>query len=236
MPHAQSLISKLLVRASLPATCLFAVGLAAAPALAAPAQPSEAAANRAANAQDLVSATTGVIKTMDQEPQMSALLKQAKGVLVIPQYGNQNDGGPGRGVVLFNNGRGWSDPAFYNFRSISLGPTTQYGSLGSVVLIAVNQHALDAFKSNQPFAIGRDSGLTVANYQQASGEPTGHADFVMWTDLYRDFNKIPTHVAGVQWNGTENDAYYGHNVDANNIMNGAAKNAKADTLTKVLPG
>jgi hypothetical protein len=100
----------------------------------------------------------------------------------------------------------------------------------------MNQHALDAFKKDQPFNIGRGSGLTVANYDQATGEPVRHEDFVMWTDLYRDFNKVPTRIADVEWNGAENNAYYGHNVDAANIMNGSAKNAQADSLTKVLPG
>jgi len=229
-------LSKRLACAASPVTCLVTLGLVVAPAVAEAASSSEATANQAAQAQNLIDASTGIVKTLEQEPHMDALLKKAKGILVIPQYGSNNDGGPGQAVALLDNGRGWSDPAFYTFRSVNLGPTAKYGSLGSVVLVARDQHALDAFKNDRPFSIGRRSSLTVANYDQATGAPTGHGDLLMWTDLYRDFNKVPTDIRGIRSNGVENQAYYGRNVDASNIMNGSAKNARADSLTKVLPG
>lgn len=235
MSNHQSPLSSLFVRAALPGTCIIALGLLT-PAFAAPAQPGEAVANQAAQDQNRVEASVGILKTIEQEPDMASLLKDAKGIVVIPQYGSEHDGGAGKSVVVFRTKDGWSDPAFYAFSGISLGPHVKYGSLGSVVLIATNQHAMDALKKGQPFTIGGDSGLSVANYDQANGQPTAHKDFIMWTDVFRDFNQVPVHVAKVDWNSAENNAYYGQKVNAGQIIGGSATNSKGRKLTQVLPG
>lgn len=226
-----------------PVACILAAGLAVAPAAAQtsvqkdkPAASSEATANRVANDQDLVNAATGIVKTIKQDPHMAALLVKAKGVFIIPKYGHSSDGGSGRGVVLANNDHGWSDPAFYTYRHINLGPTVQYGSLGSVVLVLMDQHALNAFKAGQAFSIDHKSSLSVADYRRAPESQMAKDDIVMWSDLYRNLSGVPARITGIAWNGAENQAYYGQSVDAGKVIDGSATNAKADALTKVLPG
>lgn len=230
----------------LPLASLFAMGLAIAPALAeqnGTAEPTSATKSDQAPAnqwqvsedQSLVNELAGVVKTMEAEPHLADLLKKAKGVFIVPKYGREGYGRNGTGVVLVDHDNKWTDPAFYDFRRISLGPKVQ-ASAGSVALLLMDQRAVDAFKNPRAFSLKAGSGLSIYNYSRNAKIAGGRHDIVMWTDVFRDFARVPVSISDISWDAPHNQAYYGRNIEMKNILDGAATNAGADNLKQILPG
>src|ERR1051326_5697969 len=100
------------------------------------------------------------LKTDKEFGNAIALMKRAKGVLVVPSLikgGFFVGGEGGTGVLLTRTAAGWSYPAFYTLASASFGLQIGVEQAELVVLI-MNDKALNAVMRNE-FKIGAEAGL-----------------------------------------------------------------------------
>jgi SH3 domain-containing YSC84-like protein 1 len=103
-----------------------------------------------------------VVRRIESEPGLNTLLRQAKGVFIVPNYGRVAlgvGGGGGAGVLLVKRDSGaWGDPGFYNIGGISLG--AQVGAQGGpIVMVLNNDKAVSSFMQKNKFSGRREAGL-----------------------------------------------------------------------------
>jgi lipid-binding SYLF domain-containing protein len=103
--------------------------------------------------QALVDKARITIESFAEDPEMGVmrkLIKQAHGVLIIPQFlkgGFIIGGSGGSGVLLGRNGQ-WSDPAFFTMGGGSIG--FQIGAqVSEVVLLMMTRRAVDAVSTTR---------------------------------------------------------------------------------------
>lgn len=167
---------------------------------------------------------------------MTGLLKSAAGAFIVPNYGRDGYGGKGMGLLVVNRDNRWTDPGFYDFRSISLGPTV-HASSGSVVLLLRDRRALDSFETaNHTFSLKPGSGLSVISYSRHAKITDRKHDLVMWTDVFRDSVGVPLTISDVSWDWPRNETYYGEHTAVAKILGGSAINDRANELNGALLG
>ncbi|CCD91554.1 hypothetical protein BRAO375_1590017 [Bradyrhizobium sp. ORS 375] len=198
----------------------------------------KANAAKQSDAQSLVNEAAQMIKTMQKDPELAQAMKNAKGLYLVPDFGRGAAlvgvrGGAGL-VTVRENGR-WSDPAFYDFGAISVGP--QVGaSGGQVAFLLMSQGAVDAFKSGNKFSLNAGAGLSIVNYSANSQASWGKGDIVMWSNTSGAYVGATISVTDINWDDDNNRTYYGRNVDMTKILDGAVSNAGAHDLKAALPG
>ncbi|HEY7665063.1 MAG TPA: lipid-binding SYLF domain-containing protein [Xanthobacteraceae bacterium] len=198
-----------------------------------------APANKTSDAQGLVDQAVQVVNKMKSDPQLVNLMKKAKGLYIVPEFGRGafivgGRGGAGLVTIRQQNGT-WSDPAFYDFGAISLGAQAG-GSGGSVVFLLMDQSAVDAFKSGNKISLNTGAGLSIVNYSANAQASWGKGDIIMWSDTAGAYAGATVSVTDINWADGNNRQYYGKNVDMTKILNGTATNASAAELKNALPG
>ncbi len=175
--------------------------------------------NDAADAQARVEKAATVVDRMKSESKADALLRRAKGVLVVPEYGKAAwiVGGQG-GVAVLTARRGadrWSDPAFYTLGGLSIGLQAG-GEVGPIAFILMTDKAVQQFEERtNRFSLGADAGLTVvafsdqADIASTNGAP---ADVVAWSGAKGLFGGVSIGATDVAANASLNSAYY-HNLE-----------------------
>ncbi|WP_306397633.1 lipid-binding SYLF domain-containing protein [Telluria beijingensis] len=214
--------------------------LAQATANAAASQPGRSTpANRhAAAARKRVAEAAAVVARMEEVPRLRQLLRQAKGVFIVPHYGRSALGlgvEGGSGVLLARRqDNSWSDPAFFYLGSISLG--AQAGAQGGPVAIVLNNDAVLAkFFQNTDFSLNGDTGLKVLNWAGFIEGKAGAGDVVVWSGTESLFgNAAAISVNGIRYSQTATTAYYDRIVTAQDVMAGKFSNAQADPLKLAL--
>src|SRR5581483_10745037 len=76
-----------------------------------------ATSNEALTAQMRVNDAVAVINRMKDDPQVSELLENARGLLIVPHFTKAAlvfGGGRGAGMLVLRQGDHWNGPAFYN--------------------------------------------------------------------------------------------------------------------------
>ena len=203
---------------------------------AAPGTASQARAE-ASTARHVVEAT-GVVRRMAAEPRLRTLLRDARGVFVVPQYGRAAIGlgaSGGAGLLLVKTASGaWSDPGFFNIGSVGIG--LQLGAqTGPLVFILNNDKAVAEFKKKNNFALSADAGLTVVNWTRLAQGTGGAGDIVVWSATRRLFgNAASVNVVDVRFNERATAAYHGQSANAEQVIEGKVGNAKADSLKEAL--
>lgn len=227
-------------------TCTASVALLAAPVVlvTVPAVTALAAQNQAqvttneANPQQLVDQAAKVVQKMKQDPQLLQLMQKAKGLYIVPEFGRGAlvvGGRGGAGLVVVDQNGTWSDPAFFDFGAISVG--AQAGaSGGAVTFLLMNQSAVDAFKSGNKISLNAGAGLSIVNYSANSQASWGKGDIILWSDTAGAYAGITVSATDINWDDSNNRAYYGKKTDMSAILNGKVSNASSDVLTGVLPG
>lgn len=171
-----------------------------------------------ADAQARVEKAATVVDRMKTEPKVDALLRQAKGVLVVPDYGKAAwivGGQGGVGVLTAHRGDDrWSPPAFYTIGGLSIGFQAG-GEIGPVAFILMTDRAVKQFEDRtNRFSLGADAGLTVvafsdqADIASTNGAP---ADVVAWSGAKGLFGGVSVGATDVVMNTNLNDSYY-HNL------------------------
>ncbi len=193
--------------------------------------------------QEIIEKARFVTERMLGDPDfgtMHRLLKDAKGVLIIPSllkaaffFGAEG----GTGVLLGRRADGgWSYPAFYTLGGASFG--FQWGGEATeVMLLIMNEGAMEAVLKHQ-VKLGGDASVAVGPIGAGAEAATTTA---IGADIY-SFAKAKGLYIGISLEGTVvygreslNEAYYGSGATARAIIvEGAHANAGADTLRAAL--
>jgi lipid-binding SYLF domain-containing protein len=202
-------------------------------------QSSESAdSGAAASAIKHVDDAAAVVRRMQADPAVNALLQQAKGLYVVPTYGRAALGlgaAGGAGVFLAKRPDGtWSNPAFFNIGGVSIG--LQAGAEGGpVAIILMNDKAVNSFKQKNNFNLSADAGLTVVNWNRQATGTAGNGDVVVWSGAKGLFGNVATlELNDIRFNQKATQAFYGKSVNARDVIEGRASNPHADTLKQAL--
>jgi lipid-binding SYLF domain-containing protein len=191
-----------------------------------------------ATASRHVTEAIAVVRAMDAEPRMRALLQQCKGVFIVPTYGRAALGvgaSGGAGVlVVRRSGGDWSNPAFYNMGGLSVG--LQAGAQGgSLALLLMNDKAVGEFVKKNNFSLNAKAGLTVVNWSTMAQGSAGTGDVVAWSGTKGLFGDLATiEVNDVRFNQSLTNAYYHRTLPVSDVIAGAAVNAQAGPLIQAL--
>jgi lipid-binding SYLF domain-containing protein len=146
-------------------------------------------------AHNRVDRAADVINQMNSQPATAAVLRNAKAVLIVPDYakaafilGEQGGGG----VLLTQHDGHWSDPTFYDVGGVSIG--AQAGiEAGPVAYVLMTPRAVQEFENrDSKSTLSADAGLvaikfsTDTNMVSASRDTNivssfPAADVVVWT-------------------------------------------------------
>lgn len=193
----------------------------------------------ATKSRDTVTAATAAVQKMRSDPHLEALLKQSKGILIVPKFvqgGAVVGGEGGNAVLLAHTGDHWSKPAFYDLGGVSLGAQLG-GQSGSVALVLMTDKAVDAFKERNNFSLNAKAGLTVIDYSKAGQANIGRGDVVVWTDLQGLYAGATVGAADISVDNEANHSFYNNNqMSANDILSGAVSGSRGQDLQQALPG
>ncbi|CAN7160358.1 lipid-binding SYLF domain-containing protein [Massilia sp. LjRoot122] len=194
------------------------------------------------NREEMRDATTHINKAievigqMQATPDMRAQLQRARGVFVVPDYGQAALGvgaRGGAGVLLVKVGNSWGNPAFYNFGGVSAG--LQAGvEAGAIAFVLNDQKAMNSFMQNNKFALNADAGLTLVNWSKQGVGSAGWGNITVWSDTEGLFGGAAVSVADVDYDEDETAAYYGRQVAARDVLSGKIRNPQADALRQAL--
>ena len=217
------------------ATLLTATALSAGM-LVAPAYAATPNGGHETNAQQIVNDAVQTVHEFRQDPHFVSLLKQAKGIYVLPTLvkGAVVVGGQGgQGVLLAREHGTWSDPAFLSIGSISVG--AQVGAkAGPVVMLLMTNKALNDFTQANNFSLNGNAGLTIVTYSARGQAPVGKGDIVVWSNASGAYAGLNVSGTDITSNSHEDQSFYGHSVSTSQIVQGQANNPQADVLRDAL--
>jgi len=194
--------------------------------------------------QQIVDGAVGVVQSFRNPgayvDNVRALVRHARAIIIVPNmvkagfiFGAQG----GTGVLLAHNRHGWSYPAFYNMGAASFG--FQAGvEVSKVVLIIMNDRALNLALQDAQLKLGADAGLAIATIGAgAEGSitaPSG-ADIYALSSSQGLFGGVALQ-GGVLGPAPDADAaYYGRPVTAAEIISGrGVRNPGANQLRAAL--
>lgn len=198
---------------------------------------SDSQSDAARSAQDRVSDAVTLVRQMQQDPGLAAVLQRARGIFIIPHYGKGGlivGGEGGAGVVLARNGGQWSSPAFYSLGGASIGAQAG-GEGGAIAMILMTRKAVDRFANlSHDWSLNGNAGLTVVTWSGKGQANTGRGDVILWTNtqgLYGGLTGSLTHIGP----DTKLDrAYYQRPVTSSAILAGDVSNPNAEPLRDAL--
>jgi SH3 domain-containing YSC84-like protein 1 len=179
-------------------------------------------------AQSLIDKSKGALCDMMGDQAFSWLhgyLKDAKGVLIFPQVlkgGFFLGGSGGTGVFLRHDSAtgSWSEPAFYTMGSVTFGLQIG-GEAAEVVMVAMNQKALDSLLSSS-VKLGGDASIAIG---PVGGGAKGSVTVPAVTADFVSFTKAKGLYAGLNLDGSVlavrdslNSGYYGKRVTPKDII------------------
>jgi len=188
--------------------------------------------------QQLVTEAAAEVEQMKRDPQLADLLKKAKGVYIVPEFGRGAfivGGRGGAGVVMAKADGNWTAPAFYDFGALSVGAQAG-GSGGQLAFLLMTDDAVNAFMSGNKITLNAESGLTIVNYSANDQASWGKGDIILWSDTEGAYAGATVSVTDLNWDDDDNAQYYGEKVDPARVLTGKASNPKADVLVKALNG
>jgi len=196
--------------------------------------------NNASGPQKLVDQSAQVVKRMQQDPDLRALLTRAQGVLIIPNYGKGAfviDAKSGEGVLLVHESGGrWSNPAFYNLP----GGAEIGGEFGPIAYILMSPHAVRSLTNARNVALNADSGFTLVTWSHKTEDHIGPVDVVLWSGAEKGTKPKPSEaVRGnlLSQDYAANDQYYrARNLDTGAVLQGRVFNPRAAPLQQSLSG
>ncbi|MES2019342.1 MAG: lipid-binding SYLF domain-containing protein [Pseudomonadota bacterium] len=179
-----------------------------------------------------------VVQRMLEEPRMKELLAQAKGIFIVPTYGQVAVGvgaSGGAGVLLTKRSDGsWGEPAFYNIGGISAG--VQIGAEGGpIAMVLNNDKAVSKFMQKNAFALNAAAGLTLVNWSKIAQSGVGDGDVVVWSGakgLYGSL--VSVGVSDIRYSQKLTDAYYHQSVAIADALAGKYPNAQSESLRQTL--
>jgi lipid-binding SYLF domain-containing protein len=196
---------------------------------------STALASEKQEAQSIVDKSKGTLADLMSDELFSWLrgyLKTAKGVLIFPQIikgGFFLGGSGGTGVLLVRNEATgtWSNPAFYTLGSVTFGLQIG-GEAAEVVMVAVNQKAIDSLLSSS-VKLGGDVSIAIGpiggGAKGALTVPEVTADFVSFTKAKGLYGGLNLEGAVMAVREGLNTSYYGKGATPATILMGSQAGA-----------
>lgn len=151
-----------------------------------------------------------VARKITSDPDVKSLLKEAKGVLIVPRYvraGLIIGGQGGEGVLLFKRDGKWSGPMLYRIGGISLGLEAGVEA-GPIALLLMNDKAASRAMTDNNFALNADAGLTIVDYSVRKQAGVQKGDIVVWSDTKGAFVNASISLTDIGFDSGENMAYY----------------------------
>lgn len=190
------------------------------------------------SAQKIVDDSASALKQVESDQHFDALMKKAKGALILPNLvkGAAGIGGSGgQGVLVAHRNGRWSDPAFVSLGSISIGPQVG-GKAGPVVMLLMTDKALNDVTEHNNFSFNANAELTIVNYSAQGQGSVGKGDIIVWSGASGAFAGANVSGSDVVANTRQNQHYYGKShVTPREIIEGQVTNPAARSLRDALP-
>lgn len=207
----------------------------------APATPS-GVTHAAHQAQDEVNGATVIVTRMQTKLRVAALLRVAKGVLVVPQYGKGAyflGGQGGNGVLLLRDRGGqWSQPAFYMLGEAGSGPRAD-GESGPLAMVLMTDNAVARFLNNtSTWRLGANMGLSASDFSglQTGPRASPKADIVIWRETKGLPDRISASAIYITPDASLDYAYYRGMVTNQEILSNVIANSRTASLREALAG
>lgn len=189
------------------------------------------------NARVIIDHSVNVIQRVKSDAKFENLMKQAKGVVIVPNLVKAAigvGGSGGQGVLLARRNDHWSDPAFISVGSISAGPQIG-GKAGPLVMLLMTDKALNDFTQANNFSLNANAGLTVVNYSAKAQGGFGKGDIAVWSGEAGGF--VGASISGSDFtsNSAEDASFYGKQLTTSEIIKGHIRNVAASKLRHSLP-
>jgi len=161
-----------------------------------------------------------VVDRMKTRADLETLLRQAKGVFVVPKFGRAALGVGGQGgvgLLMLNHNGTWSNPAFYNFGGVSAGVQAGVEG-GALVLVLNNDRAVNSFLRNNNWSLDANAGLTLVNWSREGQKSPGEGDITLWSDAKGLFGALSIGVTDIKYDADQTSGYYGRGVTAEEVV------------------
>lgn len=222
-------------KGKLAASTAIACCVLAGPALAA----SQTGNSNATAAQNLVNGSAHAVHELSSNSDFTKLLKQAKGVFIVPTFGKGAlivGGSGGSGALVVHSKGQWTDPAFFTIGSISIGAQAG-GKAGPLVMFLMTDKAVSSFTQNNNFSLNGNANLTVVNWSPNGQGSVGKGDVVVWSGTSGLFAGLSVSGSDIVADTKEDQAYYKNStVGTKQIIDQHVTNARASKLLSELPG
>jgi SH3 domain-containing YSC84-like protein 1 len=164
-------------------------------------------------AQALLQKASTVVRKMDADPNLKNLMTQAKGILVMPDFGHVTfivNGRWSSGVLMTDNKGQWSDPAFFAIGGGSLGDPAAMQS-GPVAVLIMSQAVMDKFKGNGRWSLNSAPGVNVVNYSATTAQTLNGkgVDAIVWTGIAANAANLRVSINNIAFDTEYNHAVYG---------------------------
>jgi len=206
---------------------------------AAAATPAGANSEELTHTREIVSEAVQALHKMRSDPETDVLMKGAKGIFIVPNYGRGAflvGGQGGEGAMVAREGGHWSNPVFYKVGGISVG--AQFGAEGGqIAMLLMTDRAVDRFKQNN-FSLNADAGLTIIDYSAKVQGALGKGDVVFWSDTKGAYAGASLSATDITYDADANRAYYrASDVTPERILSGQVMNPRpyAAQLRAALP-
>jgi lipid-binding SYLF domain-containing protein len=200
-----------------------------------------AAAEDSAKAQGLVDKSRITFDDFIADKEMVWLnehVKDARGVIIVPQMLKGGfilgaSGGSGVLVVRDEKTGEWTDPAFYNIGSLSLG--LQIGaSAAEVVMLVMSQRAVDALLTTS-VKLGGDISAAIGPTGAGAAAKGIRADIISFARAKGAYIGVSLEGAVIDTADSMNSAYYGKAASPSDIfIRHEVRNPKAEELRNAL--
>jgi lipid-binding SYLF domain-containing protein len=193
------------------------------------------------DARETVNDALEVVQEMQSDPEVAQMLQTAKGVFIVPAFGQAAliaGGSGGEGVVLVRQegSNEWSPPAFYNMGGISLGAEAGIEG-GSIAIMLMSDESVRPFiEDENNFTLDADAGLTVLDWSAKAQGSTLDGDAIVWSDTEGLFGGASIAITGIIQDSEENAAFYGPDATVSQILEGAVqtREEEAQELSGIL--
>lgn len=189
-------------------------------------------------ARTVVSDATEVVNRMQADPKVAAILRDAKGIYIVPDFTRAAlvvGGEGGDGVMLSHTAQGWTGPAFYDVGGLTAGIEAGISN-GEVAFILMSDKAVKNFRQQDKFSLNADAGFNILTYSGNAATTWGTGDIVIWSDTAGLFAGAGVGVADVHWNADRNARYYGADVTPDAALTGTMKAEGGGELRGALAG
>lgn len=195
-------------------------------------EPVEGSAEELQDAQELANKARSTLQAMQMDSELWALAQEARGVFIIPDYGEAGaivGGSGGEGVLFAETDGSASNPVFYDVGSVSVG--AQLGAAGGeVAMLIMSDDALETFMDDDNFTLDAEAGLTIVDYSARAEASTGAEDVILWSDTEGAFAGVTLAITDIRFDDEENRAYYMRDVTPEEILRGTI--SRPDTVAR----